>query len=130
MTRQMSSGPRCEGAVHKPIQQEDVIRAWARRDIAVAQAAGRDVKGALQTAAAIRDDFLDSALTGDALRAIAAIQTATGDARGALGWASIQTAPAAKSLALLGVGEGMLNRLGVGRPRQGASRGWFDPPDD
>ena len=98
------------------------MRFAALRSIAAAQARAGDVSGALQSATAIMDGVTQIS----ALKDIAAAQARAGDANGALGWitnykkgpasdvlAQItgDTLPRVKAYALVGVAEGMLDRL-------------------
>jgi hypothetical protein len=92
----------------------DKFRAW--QDIARAQAKAGDAAGALQTASTIEDPS-DKAR---AWREIAKVQAKVGDTQGALSWGAAESQDFLKANALLGVAEGILERvqLGIGAPGQ------------
>jgi hypothetical protein len=75
--------------------------------IAKSQAWLGDIQGALQTAALSHGyDFM---WRGYSLQRIAKIQAHKGDKKGALAWATTQSVPSDRALALLGVAEGLLH---------------------
>ena len=79
-----------------------------------------DIAGALRTAPLKREFMKRSAFRG-----IAAAQAMAGDVRGALLLANSQRASLVKSYALLGVAEGILERIGYEVPQPvGPGRCW------
>ncbi len=105
---------------------------WAFRDIAVAQAAAGDLQGAIRTVDMIQDVRFEYVLSGSAARWVVGAQAKRGDVRAALEWADNQKSAARKALALLGVAEGILERVsGVKRQdnicRQALDWEWVSP---
>ena len=80
---------------------------------AIAQAQAGDVKGALQTAAAISSRDIQLY----ALQNVAAEQAKAGAEKTALEWISKLPAPDAKAFALLGAASGLLARLEAQKPQ-------------
>jgi hypothetical protein len=101
---------------------DEAYRAFARRDIALARARAGDIAGARRMAAGLGDDFFEYAETGEVLRQIGAIEAKAGGGGDAVAYASSQREPAVRALGLLGAAEGMLDRLGRGRPQPALRR--------
>lgn len=98
-----------QGALHAiEAIPNDRIRAFALEDIVAMQIEMGDLQRAVQTAISIREDSEGA----NTMRKVARAQARARDVRGALSWSLKQTASNRKALALLGIAEGTLERLG------------------